>query len=308
MKSGSAPVVLNTLSIFVIWGSMYLAIGLVVDEAPPVLSMGLRYLTAGIFLGLFLTVKSGLGRMRLTRSELLASALFGIFMLGLSNAFIAGSQFVGLPSGLVALLVALVPLWVVLFRLLSGDRPSRPAMFGVLIGFVGMVILVLGGRAQLGDAIPWLGVAMVIGSGFVWALGSWVQSRVNKVPDIFVGSAYQMLFAGLAMIPAGLIFGERMPDHLSAVAWGAYAYLVFIGSIVGFTSFIWLINHGHVTLASTQAYVSPVIAVFLGWLLVGEVVSTLVLIGGGVVLLGVVVVVRADSASRRMAERSDLPD
>ena len=284
--------------VYLIWGSTYLGIRLVVDEAPPLTSMGLRFIAAAAIMGLFLTVRGGVRRFRVTRRELLGVAFLGMLLLGIGNGMTAMGQLQGVPSGVTALLIAIVPVWVALYRTLAGDRPSVLSMLGIAMGLVGLAVLVLldgGGRA-----LPVLGVAVILVSSLSWSFGSWIQPRLWLPRDVFVSSTYQMLAAGIALSLAGLVSGEDPHADLGPRAWGALAYLVVVGSVIGFTAYAWLLEHAPISLVATHTYVNPVVAVFLGWLVRNEPVTAPVLLGGGIVVAAVMVIV---SGERRSAAR-----
>lgn len=290
--------------VYVIWGSVYLAIRLVVEELPALGSMGLRYLVAAALLGAVLAFRGGWSRFRVTRRELAGMAFMGVVLLAIGNGMTSVGQLEGVPSGVTALLIAMVPVWIVIYRSLSGDRPRALGILGVAVGLVGLAILVLRDGAGTGD-LPIFGVAVILVSSLSWSFGSWVQPRIWLPRDVFVSSTYQLTAAGLVLGALSLATGERVTGPVGPRAWGALAFLVVIGSIVGFTAYAWLLTHAPISLVATHTYVNPAIAVILGWLVVAEPITTSILVGGGVVVLAVVLIV---SAERPKAPRAEAPN
>ncbi|EWT07804.1 membrane protein [Intrasporangium chromatireducens Q5-1] len=285
--------------VYLIWGSTYLGIRLVVDEAPPLVSMGLRFVLAAAIMGLFLAVRGGVRQFRLTRGEALGVAFLGLLLLAVGNGMTALGQLQGVPSGVTALLIAIVPVWVAVYRTIAGDRPSALSTLGIVMGLVGLAILVLRNRG--GGVLPLLGVVVILISSVSWSFGSWIQPRIWLPRNVFVSSAYQMLTAGTVLGLAGVLSGEDLHANLGPQAWGALAYLVVVGSVIGFTAYAWLLDHAPISLVATHTYVNPVVAVFLGWLVRSEPVTSPVLIGGGVVVASVILIVSGERHGARQS-------
>ena len=283
--------------VYVVWGSTYLAIRIVVEEAPPLTSMGLRYTTAALVLGTILAARGGLRRLRVTRRQALGAALLGLLLPVLGNGMVSVAENLGAPSGVTALLVAVAPLIIVVFRVAEGDRPRALTLVGVLAGFVSLAVLVLTGR-QGADAFPLGAGLLVLFASTCWAVGSYVQPRLPLPEDVFVVTVYEMLFGGLILLMLGLVSGERFTAAYDSRTWLALGYLVVFGSVIAFTSYVWLLANAPISLVATYAYVNPVVAVFLGWLVLSEVVSMPVLIGGGIVVLAVALVITAERPRR----------
>lgn len=278
--------------VYVIWGSIYLAVRLVITELPPLGSMGIRFAVAGILMGLFLGIRGGFGRFKLTWRQAVGVVFMGVMLLAIGNGMTSLGQLQGVPSGVTALLIATVPLWIALYRTLSGDRPSALSLAGIMLGLAGLVVLVAGGsHASGGGDLPLLGVGIILISSLCWSFGSWIQPRIWLPSNAFVASTYQLLVAGGVMMLGAVVTGERFEGSVSVRSWGALAYLVLIGSIVGFTAYVWLLGNASVSLVATHAYVNPVVAIFLGWLVLAEPVTPAIAIGGGIVVLSVVLVI-----------------
>jgi drug/metabolite transporter (DMT)-like permease len=286
--------------VYVVWGSTYLAIRVVVEEAPPLTSMGLRYVTAAAVLGAILCLRGGVRRLRLTGRQAVGTAFLGLMLPMLGNGMVSVGENLGAPSGVTALLIAIAPLIIVVFRVVEGDRPGALTLIGVLLGFGGLAFLVLAGRGSGGE-FP-VGAALVIMfASTCWAFGSYVQPRLWLPEDVFVTTVYEMLFGGLILLSVGQSAGERFTFGYESTTWLALSYLVVFGSVVAFTAYVWLLANAPISFVATYAYVNPVVAVFLGWLILSEPVTVPVLVGGGVVVLAVALVITAERPSRRPA-------
>lgn len=286
--------------VYVVWGSTYLAIRVVVAQAPPLTSMGLRYVSASVVLALILAAKGGVSRLRISPRQLAGAALLGLLLPVLGNGMVSVGENLGAPSGITALLIAVTPLMITVFRLLSGDRPHRLSVFGVLLGFGGLAFLVLVGHGKDAGEIPLLAAGIVVLASTCWAFGSWVQPRLRLPRDAFVTTVYEMLCGGLVLLALGGASGERF--HASAYdarTWIALGYLVVFGSVVAFTSYVWLLASAPISLVSTYAYINPVVAVFLGALILSEPVTGAVVVGGGIVVLAVAIVISAERPRRK---------
>jgi drug/metabolite transporter (DMT)-like permease len=280
--------------VYVVWGSTYLAIRVMVRHLPPFLSAGARFMTAGALLAAILRWRLGPGTLRVTRRQLAGSAVLGLLLPAFGNGLVSvGEQYV--PSGIAALLIAVVPLWVIMLRTLSGDRPRRATWIGVAVGFVGLAVLVLP-TADSGSTRV-VGIVLIVIAAVGWATGSWLQPRLTLATNPFVTAVYEMLCGGLILIVAGLVTGELSdiePAEVGAESIVAWVYLVVIGAMVAYTAYVWLLGHAPLSLVATYAYVNPVVAVFLGWLLLSEPITGAILGGGAIIVLGVAIVVSAE--------------
>jgi drug/metabolite transporter (DMT)-like permease len=291
--------------VYVVWGSTYLAIRIVVEEAPPLTSMGLRYGTAALLLGTVLAVRGGVRRLRITRRQALGAGFLGLMLPVLGNGMVSVAESLGAPSGVTALLIAIAPLIIVVFRLAEGDRPRALTLLGVLAGFVGLAGLVLAGSSGE-QGFPLGAGLLVLFASTCWAFGSYVQPRLHLPEDVFVTTVYEMLLGGLMLVLLGVVSGERFTAAYDARTWVALGYLVIFGSVVAFTSYVWLLANAPISLVATYAYVNPVVAVFLGWLVLNEAVTPAVLVGGGIVVLAVALVITAERP-RRTREAAAAP-
>lgn len=284
LRSRLGPIVVALAIVYVVWGSTYLAIRVAVKDMPPLLGMGSRFLAASALLAVILKLRGV--DLRVTRVELAGAAVLGLMLPFLGNGFVALGENRGTPSGVAALLVAAVPIFVTLYRFLSGDRPRAWSVAAVVLGFAGLAWLVLGGRHQ-GD-VPLFGASLVLAASAFWAFGSWVQPRLTLPRNAFVVTVHEMWTGGALMVAAGLLRGEHVdPGRYSADTWLAWGYLVVIGSVVAFSAYVWLLSSAPIGLVATYAYVNPVVAVFLGWLMLSESLTSAVLVGGLVIVVAV---------------------
>jgi drug/metabolite transporter (DMT)-like permease len=278
--------------VYVVWGSTYLGIRIVVEEADPLTSMGVRYVAAGLLLGAVLAVRSGRRRLRVTWRQLVGAGVLGLLLPLLGNGVVAVAESRGLTSGYAALLIAIAPLAIVVFRSIEHDRPSAATTAGVLTGFGGLATLVLVGREGQGIAL----VPAVLGlvAGTCWAFGSYIQPRLWLPQDAFVIAVYEMLLGGVMLLVAGFGLGEELSLDHSARVWTAWGYLVVFGSVVAFSAYVWLLENVRISLVATYAYVNPVVAVLLGWLVLDERITWTTAVGGLVVVGSVAVVIRSE--------------
>ncbi len=290
--------------VYVVWGSTYLAIRIVVESMPSLLSGAVRFLVAGLLLLGLLVWRQGTGALRVTRRQLGSAAVVGVLLLVGGNGLVVLAEG-SIPSGLAALLIAVVPLWVVVLRRLFGDRPGAGALVGVALGMVGLVVLSapsISGGASIG------GVLMLMGASLSWSVGSFGSSRWPLPANPLAASAYEMLAGGLGCLLVALARGEEHGLDLATVStrsWTALAYLVVFGSLVAFTAYSWLLSAAPLSLVATYAYVNPVVAVLLGWLVLGERLTLSELLGGAIVVAAVCVVVSTSRRSRGPAPEGE---
>ncbi len=298
-RPASALLVAFALGIvYVVWGSTYLAIRITVEEMPAMASMSWRYFTAGLILAGLLALRGGWGRLRVTRAELGGSFLLGLLLPALGNGLVAVGEQMGAPSGIAALLIAAVPLWVIVYRAASGDWPPRRTTVGVLLGFVGLIGLVT--STGLGGDVRWAACFLIVFASVSWSFGSWVMPRLRLPRDPFVTTVYEMVGGSLFLLAGAALRGEPLLPHAAPRdAWIAWGYLVVFGSVVAFTAYVWVLSAAPISVVATYAYVNPVVAVFLGWVVLSEVVTPAVLIGGAVVVTAVAIVVSSERSPRR---------
>jgi drug/metabolite transporter (DMT)-like permease len=283
--------------IYVVWGSTYLAIRVVVETMPPLLASGARFLLAGLLVLGVLTIRGGWARIRPSRRELAGALVVGLLLCGANGVISVGETDV--PSAFAALLVASVPLIVIVLRRVTGERLARASVAGVAVGFVGVAILLLPGKQP--DGASMIGMLAVLAGAVMWATGTFASPRIGLPRDPFVSTGWQMLLGGVVCTVAGLGAGEGSGLHADAFSTrslAAWVYLVAIGSLVAFSAYVWLLQNAPVSKVATYAYVNPVIAILLGWLLLDETISPTTIVGAGIIVFSVAVVVRLESRSR----------
>ncbi|GAA1714644.1 drug/metabolite exporter YedA [Kribbella yunnanensis] len=294
-RTASAAMIWSALAVvYVVWGSTYLAIRVVVEaEIPPMLGMASRFLIAGALLAAVLALKSGWQRLRITRREALGAATVGLLLLAFGNGAVAVAEQT-VPSGLAALLVAATPLWLMALRVGGGERPRALTWLGVLIGFGGVAVLALSGGDT--SAKPF-SIALIIFGTISWATGSRFSPRLGLPRDPLVTALYEMLFGGTAMVLLGVIRGEPGRLHLDRIhgsGWFALGYLILFGSLLAYSAYSYLLANAPISLISTYAYVNPAVAVLLGWLILSEPLTWQIVAGGAVIISGVALVVSAE--------------
>ncbi|WP_053206472.1 EamA family transporter [Jiangella muralis] len=295
--------------VYVVWGSTYLGIRVMVEaDVPPFLGMGLRFTLAGLLLLGYLWLRHGRSRIRVGRRELRGSAVMGLLLLVLGNGMVAVAEQT-VPSGLAALIVGAISLWFVLLQVAGGQRPPLLTWAGVLVGLAGVAIISLP-RGGIDGVEAW-GVGLLLFATISWAFGSYFSPRLGLPRNALVASAYEMLTAGLVMLAVSVASGELSGLDLSAIqaeGWVAVAYLVLFGSLLGYTAYAYLLSVAPLSLIGTYAYVNPVVAVLLGWAILSEPVTSIVLAGGALVVGGVVLVVNGERTAAKGRGSDPAPD
>lgn len=289
--------------VYVVWGSTYLAIRVAIETLPPLLMAGTRFLIAGALLYLWARLR-GAGRPSLANWR--AGAVVGGFLLlGGNGAVVWAEQSV--PSSIAALLVAMLPVWMVLLEWLGPDRkrPTARVVGGVLLGFAGVAVLVGPGALEGEGNVHLLGaIALVLGS-LSWAIGSLYSRRAPLPAAPALGSGIQMLSGGLLLVVAGLLAGEGAHGielaQVSATSLAAVAYLIVFGSIIGFSAFVWLLRVEPPSRVATYAYVNPVVAVALGWLFAGERLAPPTLLAAAIIIGAVALIVSGPRSAPRVS-------
>ncbi|HEX2087015.1 MAG TPA: EamA family transporter, partial [Solirubrobacteraceae bacterium] len=263
-------------TVYLVWGSTYLAIRYVVETMPALLSAGVRFFAAGALFAAWLVARRGVAALRVTRAELLGCAIVGIALLLGGNGLVSVGEDQGVPSGLAALVIASIPLWVVVFRRVAGERVGRMTPLWIVVGFAGVAVLLLPGDRP--DDAPIGGMLVLVAAAFCWASGSFASSRLSIPDDPIRATTLQMLIGGGVMALVGLAAGEGGQVDVGAFSWesiAAFAYLVLIGSLCAFTAYAWLLKNAPISQVATYAYVNPIVAIALGALFVNEEVTPL---------------------------------
>jgi drug/metabolite transporter (DMT)-like permease/GNAT superfamily N-acetyltransferase len=282
-------------SIYLIWGSTYLAIRVMVETVPPLLGAGFRFLVAGAVFYAFLALRRGPAAVRFSGRELAAATVAGTLLCFGGNGLVTVAE-QDVPSGIAATLIASVPLWIILFRRLSRDPINRIALVGVLIGFGGVGVLMLPGERPEGLSIgPML---VVVVAAACWAIGSYYPRSWPLPRDTLLSTSLQMVTSGALMIVVGAIFGEFGDvdvGSFSTKSVAGFVWLVTAGSLVGYTAYVWLLKNAPISKVSTYAYVNPVVAIFLGWLLLDETITGTIVVGATLIVASVALVVSRET-------------
>jgi drug/metabolite transporter (DMT)-like permease len=278
-------------AVYVIWGSTYLAIKFAIATLPPLLMGGTRFLAAGAILYIWSRAR---GVARPTRLHWRSALIIGALLLvGGNGGVVLGEQAV--PSSLTALLISTTPIWMTLLDWLrpGGTKPSGGVIFGLLIGFAGVALLIGPDLSTPGTSLNPLALAVILAASVSWAAGS-LYSRGAPVPQSpLLGTGMEMLAGGALLLVAGLVTGEAGHLHVQSVSLGsalALGYLIVFGSLVAFTCYIFLLKATTTARVSTYAYVNPVVAVLLGWVFAGEQLKPITLLGAAVIVSAVVII------------------
>ncbi|MBM3655465.1 MAG: EamA family transporter [Actinobacteria bacterium] len=304
--SKSAMTWLSLWTVYLIWGSTYFAIANVIESMPPLLAMGIRFLIAGLLLALLISLRQGVGELKIPKEELRSSLVMGFLLLGFGLGTVSIAQ-AYVPSGIAALIIAALPLWIAIFRTISGERLARVSWLGLVIGFAGMALLLKPGSitpvSDIEDSKLFLFMLLVLLGNIGWALGTFLAPRFPLPKDTLVFTAYEMLAGGVSLTLGGFIKGESISDFLDATSWSWlwFFYLVIFGSIAAYSAYLWLVANAPVSLTATYAYVNPIIAVALGVIFLDELITSAYASGAAIVLVGVILVVSAERVKKEPA-------
>ena len=290
-RSQTLQIVIAFLVVYIVFGTTFLAIRIAVETIPAFMMTGLRLLIAG---GLMMPVLIWQGQRFPTLIHWRSAVIVGGLMLvgGLGLLSYAEER---ISSGLAALVVTTVPIWVTLFGWLifGGERPTLEASVGVGIGFVGAILLFLPAIDGSAEQDQLIGMGLVLAGAITFALGSLYSRHAPRPDDARMSTAAEMLAGGVMLMVVSVVIGEPSRLDVDAVSLRsslALLYLAIFGSIISYTAFLWLLKTVEPTKATTNFYVNPVVAVFAGWLVVDEEVTLLMIIAAGVILLGVAVI------------------
>jgi|SRR5690242_4551079 len=296
-------------AVYLIWGSTYLAIRIGVESFPPLMLAGLRHFTVGLLLYPFFRWKTGV---KPTRSHWRTAAVTGCLLLFAGNGGVSWAEQI-VPSGITALLVAMVSLWLVIVDWLrpGGARPVPKVLLGIVLGFAGVTLLVgpshFGGSAR----VDVRGVGVLVIASFAWACGSIYSKHGGMPSSALLGVAMQSLAGGAALLIAGLVSGEFHRFHFAAISarsWVALAYLIVFGSGIGLSAYIYILQKSTAARVATYAFVNPVVALFLGWLVADETISLRTVFAAAIILTAVVLVITAPHrAASRAADAGPAP-
>jgi drug/metabolite transporter (DMT)-like permease len=283
-------VVVALLSVYIVWGSTYLGIKIAIETFPPFLMAGIRFLIAGALLYGFVVVKE---KKHPKLIEWRDTTIIGTLLLLGGNGLVVIAEKT-IPSSIAAIVVATVPLWMIVIAwfLKIQTKPNKSTLVGTLIGFIGVVILMFPSH-QEHLRFDTFGLLITLLGAILWSLGSIYSQKATLPSSVMLSTAMQMLSGGLVLIITATLFGEWQQfqiETLSSRSLLALSYLIFIGSLVGFSAYVWLLKNASPYLASTYAFVNPIVALFLGYLFADEVLGVKALIATMLIISAVVMI------------------
>ena len=289
--------------VYVVWGSTYLGIKLAVRTLPPVLTAGTRFLVAAVLLALVLTL---LGRsLRVTAKEAIGASALGIVLLGAGVGMVHVAE-QRIDSGIAAMIAGSVPLQVVVWRTLAGDRVQRGTAAAALVGLLGLALIVVPGGFGGGSSA--VGLLIMLGASLSWSRGSFISRRLTLPPDPFVATTIEMLAGGLVLLVLGSALGEWSDvtrESLQAGPVAAWAYLAVVGSMIAFTAYAWLLRVAPISQVVTHQYVNPLVAVALGATVLGERPTALTAVGAALIVGAVIVTVSREGRTARTSSPAE---
>jgi drug/metabolite transporter (DMT)-like permease len=283
--------ILAFTAIYLIWGSTYLGIRVAVETMPPFLMAGMRFALAG---GLILTFLRMRGAPWPTAAQWREQTIIGIFLLLGGNAVVSWAE-IKVPSGITCLILGASPLILVALDWMrpQGKRPTVTLVIGVAVGIAGLALLLGPGAFPAGYRPPALYLLALFGSATSWWIGSLYSKHSRSGTPLLMASAMQMVSGCICMLLTGFLLGEGRALDFAAISsrsWAAFAYLVVMGSIVAFPVYVWLLEHSTPAKVSTYAYVNPVVAVFLGWLVLGEPLNGRIMLASAIIIGAVAII------------------
>jgi drug/metabolite transporter (DMT)-like permease len=307
-RQNRTRILLAFAAVYVIWGSTYLFIKYAIEDVPPFMMGAARFTVAGLLL-------YALARWRGAKApdmrDWRSATITGVLMIGLGNSAVMWAELT-VPTGIVALIVSTVPIWIVLLDWLRprGVRPRLAVFVGLALGLVGMIILI-GPRAIIGEGhVDEWGVLILLIGSLGWAMGTILSKGSKRSSSPLVYSSLQMISAGVAMLMTAVILGEHTrfePSEVSARAFFSWLYLMLVGAIIGYTAYIYLLGQVSAAKAATYAYVNPIIAVLLGWAFLREPIGARTLIAAAVILGGVAIITLSQGHAAHATGEHPLP-
>src|SRR5438874_11078049 len=297
-------VIIAFAALYLIWGSTYLGIRFAIETIPPFLMAGARFVAAGLIMYV-IAWSQGIGKS--TWANWRTSLIIGAcLLLGGNGGVTISEQYI--DSGLAALVVAIVPIYIVLLGWTTGMafRPTPIMWMGLAGGFVGVGIL-FGPGLHLhssGGRNPAIGISIMLVTSFIWSAGSLYSRATKHAASPFLTAAQQMICGGILLLLAGVVTGELPrfhPGSVSMLSLGSFVYLVIIGAVVGYTAYIWLLRHCEPAKVATYAYVNPIVAVLLGTLFAGETVTGRTLAAAALIIASIAVIITAQQLRARVA-------
>lgn len=308
-KPSRLNIIIAFALVYVIWGSTYLGIRFAIETIPPLLMAGVRFTLAGLIL---FTIARRRDQTPITRIHWRSAFIVGALMLAFANGGVTWAE-QKIDSGLAALMVTMVPFWMVLLDWnRSGNRPSRPVILGLATGFMGVILLIGPDKILAGDNhIDLVGIGVLLVATMCWATGSIMSKQVELPKQPITGISMEMLSGGAVLLVGSIFTGDWGKIEVSAISAKslvAVAYLIVFGSIVAFTAYIWLLKNVSAARVGTYAYVNPLVALFLGWSLADETITARTLIAAGIIISSValITVYRTKPAPKPNTEAPDV--
>ncbi len=302
----ATKIILAFGSVYIIWGSTYLAIRFAIETIPTFFMAGIRFLTAGAIVYIFLRVR---GREKPTLSEWRTEAIVGLLLLAIANGSVVMAEHT-VPSGLASLIVATVSVWMVLLNWLwkGAPRPNLGVTSGIITGFVGLYVLVDPSNISASLNLDPFGVFLLLFASFTWAAGSVYSKGAQHNKSLMLSAAMQMLTGGVFLMIFGSINGEWQTLDLFDISLKSFyslGYLIVFGSIIGFGSYVYILRHSSPDHVSTYAYVNPVIAVILGWAFADEIIDIRIITAALFIIISVILITKFREGKNRVVEKKD---
>jgi len=273
--------------IYFVWASTYVGTAFVVEEIDPYTGTGFRFMTAGILLSLFVIITKGPRALKISKKQIINAIFIGFILIGLASPLL-GVSAQHISSGLIALLVAMTPIFIAILRFVFGDIPSLKTIFGIVVGFGGVIIVLV---IPTVENILFIIICLI--SNVIMAIGSFWSQRIELPESPLTTAAIQTFFGGMCAILIGIFRGEDTSTFFNASesqTWIAFFYISVMGAI-SYSAYAFLLVNTPISLVATHAFVNPIVALFLGNLLRNEKISTSIIVSGTVVVCGIALVV-----------------
>ncbi len=302
-----AKLIVAFTSVYIVWGSTYLAIRFAIESIPTFLMAGSRFFISGILVYAYLRVR---GRDKPTFKEWQIESFIGLLLLAMANGSVVMAEHT-VPSGLAALMVATVSIWMVLLNWLwnKTERPNSGIVIGIVIGFIGLIVLVGPQNISDGTNVDPFGAFLLLFASFTWAAGSVYSKTAHHPKSPMMSASMQMISGGIFLLIFSALNGEYSDLNLNLISDKSalsLGYLIFFGSIVGFGSYVYILRHASPAHVGTYAYVNPVIAVLLGWALADETVDERILIAATLIIFSVILITKYRSGKKQL-DNHDVP-
>jgi drug/metabolite transporter (DMT)-like permease len=273
--------------IYFVWASTYVGTAFVVEEIDPYTGTGFRFMTAGILISLFVIITKGPRALKINKKQVINAIFIGFILIGLASPLL-GVSAQHISSGLIALLVAMTPIFIAILRFIFGDIPSLKTILGIVVGFGGVIIVLVIPTVENN-----LFIIICLISNVIWAIGSFWSQRIELPESPLTTAALQTFFGGMCAILIGIFRGEDTSTFFNASeseTWIAFLYISVMGAIA-YSAYAFLLVNTPISLVATHAFVNPIVALFLGNLLRNEKISTSIIVSGTVVICGIALVV-----------------